>query len=153
MGGETENWFTSLFSWIPQGIVNLSGRKLLFSFNCFLSFMLLYAIFPLVLCCLPYCCKPVTKTSQSKNLRPAGLDLPFQEQRNMLDIKTNKNKYPSRMASWQGNITPVWSTVKTALPKLSWFLPFLGPVIAIVLPIFNTCLSTFWWSLCFLGLH
>ena len=41
-----------------------------------------------------------------------------------------------------GDITStVWSAVREALPKLSWFLPFLGPLVAIVvLLLFGSCL-------------
>lgn len=35
---------------------------------------------------------------------------------------------------------PIWSRAKEGLPKLTWFLPFPGPLIAIVVLLFGPCL-------------
>ena len=59
MGGETENWFSSLFSWSKRRRFPFSHYPLIFS-------NILIYVFYLVLCCLPYCCKPITKTFMLK---------------------------------------------------------------------------------------
>ena len=78
MGREIKNWFSSLFSWIPQGIKNFLAGGFHFLITLFFSVILIYAIFHLVLHCFPYCCKPVTKTFWSKEtwdqqVRPSTL--------------------------------------------------------------------------------
>lgn len=75
---KTENWFTSQFSWVPENIKNFLARGFNFLITHFFSVILIYAIFCIVLCCLPYSCKPVTKIFYPKgDLGPTDLYLPF----------------------------------------------------------------------------
>ena len=59
MEGEIENWFSSLFSRIPQGMKNFPTGDVQFLMTSFLSIIMIYAILCLVFYCLPYCCKLV----------------------------------------------------------------------------------------------
>lgn len=54
----------------------------------------------------------------------------------MLNFNAEVNKkYTPKQNGFLAEATslPIWSTDKEGLPKLTWFLPFPGPLIAIVL--------------------
>ena len=132
----------------PTRYTNLSGRRFLFSHNPqFFSMILIYAVFHLVLCCLPYYCKSLTQNfwSKKETWESTDPDLLFKKQRNMLNFnpEINKNRHTSRMPSYSQDIaSPVWSTGKEASlpphpPELTWFLPFLGLFMA-------SCCCSFW---------
>ena len=53
----------------------------------------------------------------------------------MLNFNAEVNKkYTPKQNGFLAEATslPIWSTDKESLPKLTWFLPFLGPLMAIV---------------------
>lgn len=96
-----------------------------------------------------YCCKPTKAFSP----REDSWDQQVQIFHSKIDkyVKLNpginKNIYLSRMVSWQGQ-HHFRSTVKGTLPKLTWFLPFLGPLMAIIVLLFKHLFNIKFVSLC-----
>lgn len=157
VGGRTENWFCSLFSWILQGIQNFLAGGFCFLITilfCHTDFMLHFiqcsVVFPTVVNLWLRFFGP--RRPGTKRSRPSI-------QRNMLNFnpEINKNIHLSRVASqfWQRRYClhclvdtqgspPKVNLVLSLFQALQW--PLLCSFLALV------C-STFWLSLSFLGFN